>query len=180
MFRYEPPSEDPEGGNVRQVWSARPHEGACRVVRFAPDGNTVYSSGADGTLQQRSVETNKPVWRRRKAAPAPINALALLGEVGVATGDDEGAVRCWDMRSKTVSLKFQEQSDFVSDMLYTDQRGTHTLCVSGGDGHLAVFDLRKGRLWARSDQQEDELLCARSTHTRLCRTLACIAMPGGR
>ena len=26
-------------------------------------------------------------------------------------------------------------------------------------GHLSVFDLRAGRLWARSDAQVDELLC---------------------
>ena len=88
LFSYETPSEDALGGSARQVWSARPHDGACRAVRFAADGATVYSTGADGTLQQRDVEANKPAWRRRNAAAAPINALALLGEAGVATGDD--------------------------------------------------------------------------------------------
>ena len=98
------------------------------------------------------------VWLQQTPA---INAMTLLGEAGVATGDDEGAVRCWDMRQRSVALKFQEQSDYVSDLLYTDQKNRHTLIVSGGDGYLAVFDLRKGRLWARSDQQEEELLCVR-------------------
>ena len=103
LFDYEKPAEDPTGGSAKQRWSARPHSGACRAVRFASDGNTVYSTGADGTLQQRDVETNKPTWRRRNAASATINALALTGETGVATGDDEGMVRCWDMRQRRVA-----------------------------------------------------------------------------
>ena len=103
LFSYEPPSEDPSGGNAQQVWSARPHTSACRAVRFAADGETIYSTGADGTLQERDIEKNKPVWRRRNAMPAPINAMALLGEKGVATGDDEGHVRCWDMRQRSVT-----------------------------------------------------------------------------
>lgn len=83
----------------------------------------------------------------------------MLGEVGVATGDDDGRVRCWDLRQHKVALEFHELRDYVADMLYTDQSKGHTLCVGGGDGHLAVFDLRAGRLWARSDPQEDEILC---------------------
>lgn len=42
-------------------------------------------------------------------------------------------------------------------MLYTEHKG-NTLAVASGDGCLSVFDLRAGRLLARSDQQDDELL----------------------
>ena len=150
---------------LRQRWSARPHkEEACRVAKFSVDGATIFSSGGDCTLQQRDVDTNKPVWRLRNAAAAPVNAMARLSEVGVATGDDEGAVICWDVRSKMAALKFQENNDYVSDMLYVERPASrggsqNTLVVAGGDGYLSVFDLRAGRLWARSDPQEDELLC---------------------
>lgn len=160
LFSYDTPSEDPEGGSARQLWSARPHEGACRATVFAADGASLYSTGGDGTLQQRDIEANKPLWRRRRAHKSAVNALTRMGDSGgVATGDDDGVVRCWDMRQRSVALEFCEQSDYVSDILYTDQKNKHTLVVSGGDGYLAVFDLRAGRLWARSDQQEDELLC---------------------
>ena len=57
----------------------------------------------------------------------------------------------WDMRQRSCSLQFREQSDYVSDLLYTDQKNKHTLMVTGGDGFLSVFDLRAGRLWARSE-----------------------------
>ena len=147
-------------GSIVQTWSARPHKGACRAVRFAEDGETIFSTGVDGTLQQRSVETNQPTWRRRNAAEGPVNSLTLLSGIGIATGDDDGRVRCWDLRQHKVALSFHEHGDYISDMLYTEpKKGGHVLAVGSGDGHLAVFDLRKGRLWARSDPQEDEILC---------------------
>ena len=160
---------------LRQRWSARPHkEGACRVVRFSADGASVFSAGGDRTLQQRDVETNQPTWRIRRASDAPVNALVRLSEVGVATGDDEGGVSCWDLRAKTVALKFRENTDYISDLLYSERArggggggdgaasgggGHNTLVAAGGDSFLSVFDLRRGRLWARSDPQDDELLC---------------------
>ena len=159
LFSYDTPIEDLEGGSAVQLWSARPHKGGCRGTMFDASGATIYSTGSDGTLQQRDVESNKPTWRRRKAHTTSVNALVRLGDVGVATGDDDGTVRCWDMRQRSCSLQFREQSDYVSDLLYTDQKNKHTLMVTGGDGFLSVFDLRAGRLWARSDQQEEELLC---------------------
>lgn len=42
-------------------------------------------------------------------------------------------------------------------MLYTEHKG-NTLVAASGDGCLSVFDLRAGRLLARSDPQDDELL----------------------
>ena len=50
-----------------------------------------------------------------------------------------------------------ENNDFIADMLYTEHKG-NTLAVAGGDGCLSVFDLRGGRLLARSDGLDDELL----------------------
>jgi WD40 repeat protein len=161
LYDFEAPDAgtDAEGeGATQKVSSARPHQGACRALCFAADGKTVWSTGADGTLQQRDITTNKPAWRRRGASTTAINALTLLGDVGIATGDDDGTVRCWDIRQHKAALKFSEHGDYISEMLYTDQRNGNALAVGGGDGHLAVFDLRAGRLWARSDPQEDELL----------------------
>lgn len=154
LFEY-----DVAGRSVAQTWSARPHKESCRSVRFSADGASVFSAGVDGTLQQRDLETNQPTWRMRHAATTGINALTLLGDVGIATGDDEGGVRCWDLRQRAASMAFKENEDYVADLLYaTNRKSDHTLVVAGGDGLLSVFDLRAGRLWARSDPQEDELL----------------------
>ncbi len=150
---------DYSASSVRQASSARPHEGSCRSVRFSEDGAHVFSVGADGSLQQRDVATNKRSWRKQGAHATAINAMVGLGAVGVATGDDEGAVHMWDVRTRKKALSFQENSDFIGDLLFSEARGGPTLAAASGDGMLSVFDLRAGRLWARSDPLDDELHC---------------------
>lgn len=46
--------------------------------------------------------------------------------------------------------------DFIADFALSAEQ--HTLLSAGGDGRLGVYDLRKWRMVAMSDEQEDELL----------------------
>ena len=148
---------DYSGEKPEKAASSRPHTESCRSLRFSADGNGVWTVGSDRLLHLRDLATNKPEWRRKNAHDASINAMTLLSEVGVATGDDDGAIKLWDIRQKSLSMKFQENSDFVADMLYTEHKG-NSLAVAGGDGRLSVFDLRAGRLLALSDPLDDEIL----------------------
>ena len=146
-----------DGEEPTQAASSKPHEGACRNVRFAPDGESVLSVGSDGSLQRRDVATNKRVWKHAQAHGAAANALACTGASGVATGDDDGAVKLWDLRQRTEALSFTESSDLVTDLAFVDGKAP-TLVASSADGCLCTFDLRRGALGAMSDNQEDELL----------------------
>ena len=58
---------------------------------------------------------------------------------------------------KSAVMKFQEHSDFIASLLFVPEPAP-SLVAASGDGCLSVFDLRKGRLAALSDCQEDELL----------------------
>jgi WD40 repeat protein len=51
-------------------------------------------------------------------------------------------------------MEFDEQTDYISDLYYNAH--THALVATCGDGTLAVYDLRKGKLWERSDDTEDD------------------------
>lgn len=148
---------DEEAGAPSKEASAKPHKGSCRAARFSADGVTLFSCGADRLLQQRDVATNKPIWRQLRAHDSAINALTMLESTGVATGDDDGELKLWDVRQRSVALSFSEHTELITDMIFCDHKGHH-LAVSSGDSCLSVFDLRKGRLFARSDTQEDELL----------------------
>ena len=142
---------DCAGQRPTRLASSRPHKGACRAVRFAADGATVFSGGSDATLQQRDVETNTRVWGKRAAHPAPINAIRLVSDTGVASGDDDGLVRVWDVRQRSCALEFTEHTEMITDLLYVEKG--KCLVSTSTDGYLAVYDLRRGRLDARSDNQ---------------------------
>mmetsp|Transcript_38005 Transcript_38005/g.62851 ORF Transcript_38005/g.62851 Transcript_38005/m.62851 type:complete len:301 (+) Transcript_38005:3-905(+) len=122
------------------------------------DGVSLFSVSADRTLQQRDLVKNEPSWKQRKAHPAAINCVTTLAEAGVATGDDNGGLTLWDLRQRAAALSFSEHSDFISDILFVPEKGQQ-LAVSSGDGHLSLYDLRRGRLNALSDNQEEELSC---------------------
>ena len=91
-----------------------------------------------------------------------MNRFFCAGQVEALRDQQEGlpVAGCQQLKHRNAAaLSFRENEDYISSMLYTEARKGHTLAVGSGDGHLSVFDLRAGRLWARSDQQDDELLC---------------------
>eukprot|EP00003_Mantamonas_plastica_P011464 TRINITY_DN2118_c2_g1_i2.p1 TRINITY_DN2118_c2_g1~~TRINITY_DN2118_c2_g1_i2.p1 ORF type:complete len:321 (+),score=134.19 TRINITY_DN2118_c2_g1_i2:419-1381(+) len=74
----------------------------------------------------------------------------------VATGDDNGYVKVWDLRQQKCAMKFHDSDDFISSMTFNANK--NKLCCTSGDGCLSVLDLRKGRPYAKSDNTEEELL----------------------
>jgi WD40 repeat protein len=49
-----------------------------------------------------------------------------------------------------------EQTDHITDMVYLPRK--HCLLVTSGDGTLAMYDPRKGKIKGKSPADEDELL----------------------
>lgn len=94
--------------------------------------------------------------RKQKAHSNPINKVKALDESLIATGDDAGCVKIWDIRSRKIAFKYHENTDFISDMAYVPDR--YTLLATSGDGCLSAFDIRKKKPIAVSANQEDELL----------------------
>ena len=78
----------------------------------------------------------------------------------VATGDDDGLIKIWDLRLATGDTKkpcvmsLKEHEGTISDMLYAED--PKMLLSSSNDGMLGVFDLRKGQLYAMSDNFEED------------------------
>jgi WD repeat-containing protein 55 len=171
------------------------HTDSCRAVEFSVAGDAMFSVSADKALC--AVDANgQLVWREEGAHDHAINCLALLGNgIGgvaagggacgsaggggaaarqpdiVATGDDEGVVKVWDVRTRRAVMEFHEHTDFISDFeVHPD--GMHLLATSG-DCTLSVMDLRQQKLLARSEDQEDELMsCVLLKHAKkiLCGT----------
>lgn len=136
--------------------AVRPHTEACRSVRFDPQGLHLISCGSDCSVQRRDLAANKPVWKTSRAHASAINVCEPLGPHGVGTGDDDGVVHVWDVRQKCSVMSFSEHADVIQDLHFCLAKLQLACCSS--DGHLSVYDLRKGRLEARSDELEEELL----------------------
>ena len=92
---------------------------------------------------------------------APINRVKSFGASYLATGDDEGTLNLWDLRTpKTPVQTYQEHEDFITSIAHSTHHAEQ-LITTGGDGFLAVYDRRKPKSLARCDVQEQELLsCA--------------------
>jgi len=74
----------------------------------------------------------------------------------LASGDDEGVIKLWDLRTKKPSFSFSDCEDYISAMTISPER--NRLLVTSADGTLSVINLKAGKLEDRSDQLEDELL----------------------
>eukprot|EP00047_Mylnosiga_fluctuans_P001972 m.222635 g.222635 ORF g.222635 m.222635 type:complete len:393 (-) comp10797_c0_seq1:820-1998(-) len=137
-------------------WQSTLHTDSCRAVAFNDDGSFLFTSSADTTLAALDVATGHVLCHFAGAHNAPINAMMNLPEAGlVATGDDEGLVKLWDIRQQTCAMEFPGHEDFIADFAYVGHK--RTLLCAGGDGRLSVLNLRKNTRKA-SDQLEDELL----------------------
>ena len=134
---------------------ARAHNGAARTVKFKE--TQLFSAGSDAALIRRDVETFKVNWRRSKTHKTNINVVELLDEAGIASGDDDGIVHMWDLRDKKPALTFHEHMDMISGLFFHEQECQ--LAASSSDGMVSVYDLRRGRLFARSDDLEDCVNC---------------------
>ena len=137
------------------------HEDSCRRVEFSPDGAILYTVSTDGSIG--IVSNGVLEGRLTHAHPAPINSVIHVenGTI-IATGDDDGCIKIWDLRKAISSgkqsaevMKFEEHEGTISDMVLNDEK--NMLLSSSNDGCLGVFDLRKPELYAMSDNFEEDL-----------------------
>jgi len=99
--------------------------------------------------------TGTLIYRNLNAHDYPIYSM-LNYENLLATGDDNGYIKAWDLRQQNCAFEFKENDDFISDMIINPEH--NLLLATSGDGTLGVYDIRKGKLHSLSDTQDDELL----------------------
>ena len=90
---------------------------------------------------------------------AGVSCIHMVDQALCASGDDDGVIKLWDLRSNALVKKFHESEDFISDMRWVPE--SHSLLATSGDGALSVFDLNaKGgpTMDTVSDYMEEELL----------------------
>uniref|UniRef100_A0A8C1VPC2 WD repeat-containing protein 55 n=1 Tax=Cyprinus carpio TaxID=7962 RepID=A0A8C1VPC2_CYPCA len=142
-------------GENRELWSSGHHLKSCRKVLFSADGQKLFSVSKDKAVHILDAEAGKLLTRIPKAHNAPINALLLVDENIVATGDDEGTLKVWDMRRGTSFMDLKQHEDYISDI--TIDQNKRTLLTASGDGTLGVFNIRRRRFELLSEFQNGDL-----------------------
>ena len=143
------------------------HKESVRSLDFSPQGNIVYAGSKDGAF---SVISNGRLEGMLKGAhDESINkVMHIENEHVIATGDDDGVIKLWDLRmaqegkASSCAMTFSEHEGSISDFEYQEV-GKKLLSVAN-DGMLGVFDLRKSSLYAMSDSFEVDLnavVCAK-------------------
>jgi hypothetical protein len=136
------------------------HTDSVRAVEYSPDGNMIYTGSKDMSM---AVITNGVMAGRiMEAHPAPIYTVLHVTNGNVlASGDDDGMIRIWDLRQASkgkkhsIIMEFAEHEGTVSQMIY--HKESQQIVSVSNDGMLGVFDLRKGELYAMSDNFEEDL-----------------------
>mmetsp|Transcript_43090 Transcript_43090/g.52256 ORF Transcript_43090/g.52256 Transcript_43090/m.52256 type:complete len:368 (+) Transcript_43090:76-1179(+) len=145
------------GEGTNKVKALKPHNDSCRTVKFSPDGRVLISASLDMSIVATDCNTAQEVGRLDGAHSAGVNTIAYLNPTSIASGDDDGTMKVWDLRQQSCVYTFDEvHEDFCSDLWVSQE--TQQLLTTSGDGTLSCVDLRTGKLVEQSDNQEDELM----------------------
>ncbi|XP_058272442.1 WD repeat-containing protein 55 isoform X3 [Hemibagrus wyckioides] len=142
-------------GENKELWSSGHHLKSCRKVAFSNDGEKLFSVSKDKAVHIMDVEAGKLVERISKAHSKPINSLLLVDENVVATGDEEGTLKVWDMRRSTSFMSLKHHEDYISDIAADSAK--RILLTSSGDGTMGVFNLKRRRFELLSEIQDGDL-----------------------
>lgn len=116
----------------------------------------LLTGSADKSIVASDVETGKSIARLEDAHAEGVNRLVCLTETTVASGDDDGCIKVWDTRKRTICNSFECHEDYISDMIYVSD--SNQILATSGDGTLSVNSLRSNKVKSQSEFSEDELL----------------------
>jgi WD40 repeat protein len=122
----------------------------------------LLSVSADKSVAAVDVEKNKTKWQVTNAHKHPLNTFIVCDENLIATGDDEGYIKVWDLRQRKCAASFEENGDYITDFDYHD--GKDILYATSGDGCMSVFSLRKGAVIEVTNQSKQDFLSVRNMH----------------
>lgn len=134
------------------------HQAGVRCVAFDSTGRHLYSTGTDMALVVQDVETGALVYRNPRIHLKAVSAMSAYVEGMLATGDEDGLVKLWDMRQQREASTFDEHEDWVSSFTYNEL--TRTLVSVAADGVLVAMNTRSSKVIGQSYTIDDEILSA--------------------
>lgn len=136
------------------------HRKGIRDIEFSSSGLDLFSCSRDKSIVCCDFETGKFKRFWDNAHSEPIYTISVVDENLVASGDDEGTVRLWDLRVNTNEPVFsiKEVDDFISCITTNNQK--KLLACTSGDGYLTTINIASKKMYIQSEPYEEELSCA--------------------
>lgn len=136
------------------------HTKAIRHIEFSQDGRDIFSGSRDKSIMITDFETGKLKRFWDNAHEDPIYTLTVIDENLIASGDDEGTVRLWDIRIKGSDPVFslKEVEDYITCIITNSQK--RLLVCTSGDGYMTTFNIASKKMYVQSEPYEEELTCA--------------------
>ncbi|XP_038055300.1 WD repeat-containing protein 55-like isoform X2 [Patiria miniata] len=150
LFSYstETPNEE--------IMSLSAHQKACRGVAFSEDGKTLYTISRDKSLRVFDVTTGHTSQQFLKAHSSPLYCLLVADENLIATADDDGQFKVWDLRKKHAIMEVKENEDYISDMAI--DKAKRIIVASSGDGTMSTFNIRRRKFVMQSENVQNEMM----------------------
>ncbi|KAJ3584896.1 hypothetical protein NHX12_013619 [Muraenolepis orangiensis] len=142
-------------GENKELWSSGHHMKSCREVAFSGDGEKLFSVSKDKCVHVMDVEVGRLVTRIQKAHSTAINTLLVVDENILATGDDGGTVKVWDLRKGSAFMDLKQHEDYISSIAVDQAK--RILLTASGDGTMGVFHLKRRRFELLSEPQSGDL-----------------------
>lgn len=138
------------------------HGAGITGIEFTESGTHLVTVSSDKSINILDCATQQTVINvsgTSKSNPHKhgISSVNICSDVLVSTGDDDGRIVIWDMRSQKPAFKYHEHADYISQMLFFSE--VNQLISASGDTCLGVFDLRANGVVDYSEPRKDELSC---------------------
>jgi len=129
-----------------------------RGVEFDESGGSLLTISKDKTFRILDTETWAVKCKYLKCHDAALYSVACIDPNTAVTGDEDGFVKMWDLRSSDSNsvMTFKRFEEFVSSFCKVDDK---TLLASSGEGTVQSFDLRYRKPDIQSEVYNSELNC---------------------
>lgn len=92
----------------------------------------------------QSLDIGVIVRKCRCELALPACRVLPVDDNAIASGDEDGLLKTWDLRTKSSTREFSEHTDFISDLVYYEAE--NCLLAVSGDGTLSINDLKSGKV----------------------------------
>ena len=132
----------------------QPHTDTCRRLRYI-DENQVVSVGSDRAIAISDLSASTVALRLESAHNSPINAVLPIASGLLLTGDDDGVIKAWDLRTASEpKFHFVRHREQISDLALV---GEFSLYSGSIEGVITEFDLRLPGFVMQSESVEEEI-----------------------